>query len=64
MFVDDVRYFTWVNEGTGRSSWPYDHAYNLILDLAAGGDWGSVGAPIDDRPSRSGCSSITCGLIN
>ena len=31
MFVDDVHYFTYVNEGTGWRAWPYDHAYNLIL---------------------------------
>jgi beta-glucanase (GH16 family) len=48
MFVDDVQYFTYVNEGTGWKTWPYDHAYNLILNLAVGGDWGSVGGPIDD----------------
>lgn len=48
MFVDDVHYFTYVNEGTGWKAWPYDHAYNLILNVAVGGAWGRAGGPIDD----------------
>ncbi|MEL7186284.1 MAG: family 16 glycosylhydrolase [Pseudomonadota bacterium] len=48
IFVDDVHYFTYVNEGTGWKAWPYDHPYNLILNLAVGGAWGRAGGPIDD----------------
>ena len=48
IFVDDVHYFTYVNEGSGWRSWPYDHPYNLILNLAVGGFWGRAGGPIDD----------------
>lgn len=48
MFVDDVHYFTYVNEGTGWQSWPYDHPYNLILNVAVGGAWGRAGGPIDE----------------
>ena len=48
MFVDDVLYFTYMNEGTGWEAWPYDHAYNLIINIAMGGAWGSAGGPTDD----------------
>ena len=48
IFVDDVHYFTYVNEGTGWNAWPYDHPYNLILNVAVGGAWGRAGGPIDD----------------
>lgn len=48
MFVDDVHYFTYMNEGDGWQAWPYDHPYNLILNVAVGGAWGRAGGPIDD----------------
>jgi beta-glucanase (GH16 family) len=48
IFVDDSHYFTYMNEGTGWNTWPYDHAYNLILNVAVGGTWGRTGGPIDD----------------
>jgi beta-glucanase (GH16 family) len=48
IFVDDVHYFVYVNEHTGWNAWPYDHPYNLILNVAVGGGWGRAGGPIDD----------------
>jgi beta-glucanase (GH16 family) len=48
IFVDDTHYFSYVNEGTGWHAWPYDHPYNLILNVAVGGAWGRAGGPIDD----------------
>ena len=48
VFVDDVHYFTYLDEGAGWNAWPYDHPYNLILNLAVGGAWGRAGGPIDD----------------
>ncbi|HSU54179.1 MAG TPA: glycoside hydrolase family 16 protein [Candidatus Dormibacteraeota bacterium] len=39
-FVDDKKYFTYRNEGTGSDAWPYDHDQYLILNLAIGGEWG------------------------
>jgi beta-glucanase (GH16 family) len=39
-FVDDKKYFTYRNEGTGQDAWPYDKDQYLILNLAIGGDWG------------------------
>ena len=48
-FVDDTHYFSYQNEGEGWQSWPYDHPYHLILNLAVGGMWGRAGGPIDER---------------
>jgi beta-glucanase (GH16 family) len=47
-FVDDRKYFTYTNEGTGRDAWPFDRQQYLILNLAIGGDWGGQKG-IDDR---------------
>ena len=54
VFFDDVPYFHYLNDGTGWRSWPFDHPYHIILNLAIGGDWGSAGGPIDDSifPAR------------
>ncbi len=41
-FVDDEKYFTFENNGDGWSSWPFDHPFHLILNIAIGGDWGGV----------------------
>ena len=48
MYVDGVLYFTYINEGDGWRSWPYDHPFHLILNVAVGGMWGRAGGPIDD----------------
>ncbi|MEO0423041.1 MAG: family 16 glycosylhydrolase [Pseudomonadota bacterium] len=47
-YVDDTHYFSYVNEHDGWRSWPYDHPYHVILNLAVGGAWGRAGGPIDD----------------
>jgi beta-glucanase (GH16 family) len=39
-YVDDQKYFTYENEGTGRDVWPYDQPHYLILNIAVGGAWG------------------------
>jgi beta-glucanase (GH16 family) len=39
-FVDDQKYFTLENDGTGVDSWPFDAPQYLILNLAIGGAWG------------------------
>lgn len=39
-FVDDKKYFTLENDGTGVDSWPFDAPQYLILNLAIGGSWG------------------------
>lgn len=40
-FIDDNKYFTFKNEGTGNAVWPYDKEHYLILNLAIGGSWGA-----------------------
>ena len=47
-FVDDQKYFTFRNEGTGVDAWPYDKDQYLIFNLAIGGDWGGQKG-IDDK---------------
>lgn len=48
VLVDDTLYFTYVNENEGWRSWPYDHPFHLILNIAVGGQWGRAGGGIDD----------------
>jgi len=48
LFVDDVLYFSYVNEHSGWQAWPYDHAFHMVLNLAIGGAWGRAGGGIDD----------------
>ena len=48
IFFDDTPYFHYINEGEGWRSWPYDHPYHIILNLAVGGMWGRAGGPIND----------------
>ncbi|MEM8681992.1 MAG: family 16 glycosylhydrolase [Pseudomonadota bacterium] len=48
MYVDDTLYFSYLNENDGWRSWPYDHPFNLILNVAVGGMWGRAGGGIDD----------------
>lgn len=39
-FVDNNKYFTVVNDGTGWESYPFDQNFHIIFNLAVGGDWG------------------------
>ncbi len=48
VLVDDILYFTYVNENDGWRSWPYDHPFHLVLNVAVGGWWGRSGGGIDD----------------
>ena len=47
VLFDNTPYFTYINEGDGWRSWPFDHPFHLVLNLAIGGDWGTAGGPID-----------------
>jgi beta-glucanase (GH16 family) len=46
--VDDTLYFTYINEGSGWETWPFDRPFHLILNIAVGGMWGRSGGGIDD----------------
>ncbi len=41
-YVDDQLYFEYLNEGLGDEKWPYNKPFYLILNVAVGGEWGSV----------------------
>lgn len=47
LFIDEQKYFTFKNEGTGTDVWPYDRPFYLILNIAVGGSWGGMQG-IDD----------------
>lgn len=50
--VDGVTFHTYVNDGKGKNSWPYNNPQYLLLNLAIGGDM--AGPQIDDTifPAR------------
>ena len=52
-YLDDQKYFTCKNDGTGDNAWPFDKGQYLILNLAVGGAWGGQKG-IDDSifPAR------------
>ena len=41
-FVDEKKYFTFENDGTGLDAWPFDSDQYLILNIAVGGAWGGL----------------------
>lgn len=41
-YVDDSLYFEYKNEGLGKTKWPYDKPFYIILNVAIGGAWGSA----------------------
>lgn len=41
-YYDDALIFTFVNEGKGYASWPFDKRFHLLLNLAIGGNWGGA----------------------
>jgi beta-glucanase (GH16 family) len=41
-FVDEKKYFTFKNDGTGEDAWPFDKEQYLILNIAVGGAWGGA----------------------
>ena len=52
-FVDDHKYFTYENDGSGEGSWPFDKPQYLILNLAIGGGWGGrMGVDESISPQR------------
>ncbi|WP_262246668.1 glycoside hydrolase family 16 protein [Parapedobacter soli] len=40
VYVDDQLIFTYLNDGEGPESWPYNRPFHLILNLAIGGNLG------------------------
>lgn len=42
IYVDNTKYFTFTNEHTGYTTWPFDKAFHILLNIAVGGDWGGA----------------------
>jgi len=42
-YVDEQKYFTFYNFGSGSETWPFDQPFYIILSMAVGGGW--VGEP-------------------
>lgn len=40
IYVDDNKFFTYVNTEKTYEAWPFDQKLYLILNLAIGGNWG------------------------
>lgn len=52
-YIDDVHYFTYINDHRGWQSWPFDKSFYVILNLAIGGNWGgAAGVDPDIWPRR------------
>jgi len=52
-FIDNNKYFTFLNEKKGWSTWPFDKRFHLILNLAVGGNWGGAkGVDPNDFPAQ------------
>ena len=41
-YIDDQLMFTFINEGKGSASWPFDKRFHLLLNVAVGGNWGGA----------------------
>ncbi|MBX9852614.1 MAG: RICIN domain-containing protein [Cytophagaceae bacterium] len=41
IYVDNVLYFTFNNEGT-NATWPFNKNFGIILNIAVGGNWGGA----------------------
>lgn len=41
-YFDDIQVFSFVNDGKGFASWPFDKRFHLLVNLAVGGDWGGA----------------------
>jgi beta-glucanase (GH16 family) len=52
-YFDGKKVFTYANDHSGASAWPYDKPQFIILNLAFGGDWGgSKGVDIGSLPQH------------
>jgi beta-glucanase (GH16 family) len=42
ILLDNVSYYTFKNNGTGKAAWPFDGPMHLLLNIAFGGNWGGA----------------------
>jgi beta-glucanase (GH16 family) len=52
--IDDADYYRFDNDGAGvKATWPFDVPFQIILNIAVGGDWGGAEGIDDDAfPQR------------
>jgi beta-glucanase (GH16 family) len=41
-YLDNEKFFSFSNEGSGYAEWPFDQRFHLLLNIAVGGNWGGV----------------------
>lgn len=41
-YIDGEKYFEFTNLNQGPSSWPFNHKFHLLLNIAVGGNWGGA----------------------
>ena len=41
-YFDNQLVFTFVNDGKGYATWPFDKKFHILLNLAVGGNWGGA----------------------
>jgi beta-glucanase (GH16 family) len=41
-YYDNNLVFTYVNDGKGSTTWPYDQKFHLLMNIAVGGSWGGI----------------------
>lgn len=41
-YIDGVHYFTYDKSDASFGAWPFDTDFNIILNVAVGGNWGGV----------------------
>ncbi len=41
-YYDNTLVFTYVNDGKGYATWPYDQKFHLLMNIAVGGGWGGA----------------------
>lgn len=46
-YINGTQYFTFTNENTGFTTWPFNRRFFMILNIAVGGNWGGAQG-IDD----------------
>jgi beta-glucanase (GH16 family) len=47
-YVDGEKYFEYVNDNKGFTTWPYNKKFHMIMNIAVGGNWGGAQG-IDDN---------------
>jgi len=41
-YIDDIKYFTFLNTGQDYTKWPFDKRFHLLMNIAVGGSWGGA----------------------